>query len=326
MSEAIVKGRAGDRTAPLGARAEGLLDLAKGFAAGAKAASTRRLYRQQWERFAVWCGGHGLEVLPAAPATVALYVSDLATAGRRVAGIELAVVAVSQAHKAAGHASPGSSAPVREVLKGIRRAVGVAPSQKVPICLEELRAMLVALPDNLAGRRDRALLLVGFAGAFRRSELASLDHSDLSFTPDGLEVILRRSKTDQEAAGRKIGIPYGSTPATCPVRVLRGWLHAAGIGGGPVFREVTRHGGVGTGALSGRAVALVVKRAARLVGLDPVRYSGHSLRAGLATAAARAGKSERSIMAQTGHRSERMVRRYIRDASLFTDNAAAGLL
>ncbi len=192
--------------------------------------------------------------------------------------------------------------------------------------VSELKAMLQALPEGLLGVRDRALLLVGFAGAFRRSELVSLDVADLSFTSDGLEVTLKRSKTDQEGQGRRIGIPFGSSPHTCPVRSLRAWLDGAGIADGPVFRDVSRRGRVGAVRLSDKAVARLVKRAARAAGLDPARFSGHSLRAGLATSAAKAGKTERAIMAQTGHKSEKMVRRYIRDASLFAENAAAGLL
>ena len=183
--------------------------------------------------------------------------------------------------------------------------------------------MVAGLPEGLLGIRDRALLLVGFAGAFRRSELVGLDIADLDFNHDGLTVTLRRSKTDQEGEGRKVGLPYGSNPSTCPVRSLQAWIEASAIEAGPVFRSVNRHGRLQPDRLSDKAVALVVKRRAEAAGLDPSRYAGHSLRAGLATAAANAGVSERAIMAQTGHRSVQMVRRYIRDGSLFRENAAA---
>jgi integrase len=173
--------------------------------------------------------------------------------------------------------------------------------------------------------RDRALLLVGFASALRRAELVSLNVEDVTTGPDGLTITLRRSKTDQEGAGRPIGVPFGSSPATCPVRALAAWVAAAGITDGPLFRGVSRHGAL-LGRLSGRGVARVVQRGAASVGLEVANFGGHSLRAGLATAAEKAGKSERAIMAQTGHRSVTMVRRYIRDANLFSDNAAAGLL
>jgi integrase len=183
--------------------------------------------------------------------------------------------------------------------------------------------MVAAAAPGLLGVRDRALLLLGFAGAFRRSELTSLDHEDLEFTPEGLVALLRRSKTDQEAQGRKVGIPYGSNPQTCPVRAVQAWFAASEISTGPIFRRVDRHGKLRAGRLSGYAVALVVKRHAEAAGLDAAKYAGHSLRAGLATSAAIGGASERAIMAQTGHRSVSMVRRYIRDGNLFRENAAA---
>ena len=174
------------------------------------------------------------------------------------------------------------------------------------------------------GKRDRALLLVGFAGAFRRSELVSLDVADVAFDPNGLTIRLRRSKTDQEGEGRKVGLPYGSNLATCPVRALQEWLHVAAITNGALFVGINRHG-TPQGRLSACAVALIVKKVVAAAGLNPDLYAGHSLRAGLATSAAMAGVSERSIMAQTGHKSVMMVRRYIRDGSLFRENAAAGI-
>jgi integrase len=210
-------------------------------------------------------------------------------------------------------------------MKGIRRSLGVAPSQKDPISPAELRAMVQSRPETLQGLRDRALLLVGFAGAFRRSELVSLDVGDVTWGEDGCTATLRRSKTDQEGEGRKVGIPFGSSPEFCPVRTLQAWVEAAGLTVGPLFRPV-KGSTVSAARLSDKAVARLVKRAAEAAGLDPSRVSGHSLRSGLATAAAKAGKSERSIMAQTGHRSAQMVRRYIRDGELFSENAAAGLL
>jgi integrase len=182
--------------------------------------------------------------------------------------------------------------------------------------------MLDKLPATRVGLRDRAVLLLGFAGAFRRSELVSLDVADLEFSSAGLIVTLRKSKTDQKGAGRRIGIPYGSTEGTCPVRAVQAWLETARISDGPVFRPLDRFQRVQTTRLSDKAVALIVKRRAKAVGLDPTRYAGHSLRAGLATSAAAAGASERVIMSQTGHRSADMVRKYIREGSLFTANPA----
>ena len=179
--------------------------------------------------------------------------------------------------------------------------------------------------DGLIGLRDRALILLGFAGAFRRSELVSLTLEDCAFGKDGLTVTLRRSKTDQSGEGRKIGIPYGSNPETCPVRSLQSWLELGAIGGGPVFCSINRHGKIQAGRLSGGDVARIVKKLVERAGLDPSKFAGHSLRAGHATSAAIAGASERSIMNQTGHRSVQMVRRYIRDGSLFRENSAGEL-
>jgi integrase len=185
--------------------------------------------------------------------------------------------------------------------------------------------MLQALPDTLAGCRDRALLLLGFAGGFRRSELAALDVGDVLATDDGLVMKLRRSKTDPEGQGRDVGIPYGSNPSTCPVRALNAWKNAAGTADGPLFRGVDRHGRVGSLRLHKDSVGLIVKRAAQAAGLDPARYAGHSLRAGLATQSYLNGAGELAIMRQTGHRSLQMVRRYIRDGSLFRENPVAKL-
>jgi integrase len=152
-----------------------------------------------------------------------------------------------------------------------------------------------------------------------------LDVEDCAFDKDGLTITLRRSKTDQEGQGRKVGIPYGSNPETCPVRVLQAWMEQAGLTTGPLFRPLNRHGQVKAGRLSGLDVARIVKKLAERAGLDAAKYAGHSLRAGHATSAAIAGASERSIMNQTGHRSVQMVRRYIRDGNLFRDNSAGKL-
>jgi integrase len=187
----------------------------------------------------------------------------------------------------------------------------------------DLRRMIAQLPETLIGVRDRAILLVGFAGAFRRSELVALNHDDVEFTRDGLVISIRRSKTDQEGAGRKIGIPYGSNPATCPVRSLQDWIECGDIKEGPLFRPINRHGQIAGRRLSGEAVAEIVKRYATKAGMNANQFAGHSLRSGLATSSAAAGASERAIMNQTGHRSVMTVRRYIRDGNLFRENAAA---
>lgn len=295
---------------------------ARDFMAQAKAPNTIRAYRNDWRQFTAWCEQHGCPSLPATAETVAIYLTDQADRCR-TSTLQRRIASISQAHQAAGHETPTTAAAVRLVWQGIRRTKGVAQEGKAAAVTADLRRMVATLPDSLLGVRDRALLLVGFAGAFRRSELVGLDRADVAITLEGATITLRRSKTDQEGEGRKVGIPYGSRPDTCPVRALGGWLEAASITDGPLFRSVNRHGQLQPGRLSDRTVALVVKRAAAAAGLEPNRYSGHSLRAGLATSAAAAGASERSIMAQTGHRSAAMVRRYIRDGSLWRENAAA---
>lgn len=283
---------------PMTVELEELAGAARDYIGHAKAQATLRAYRSDWDDFSTWCADQGVPALPATTATVALYLTGLVNAGRKVSTLQRRISAISQAHQAAQH---GKAAAV----------------------IEDIRLMVQQLPASLLGDRDRALLLVGFAGAFRRSELVSLDVADVSLTRDGAIITLRRSKTDQEGQGYKLGIPYGSRPETCPVRAIEQWLASSGIQEGPLFRSVNRHGQLQPGRLSDKAVALVVKRYAEEAGLDPARYSGHSLRAGLATSAAAKGASERAIMAQTRHRSVAMVRRYIRDGSLWRENAAA---
>ena len=302
-----------------------VMEQAQEYARQSRASNTIRAYQSDWGDFEAWCIAHRRRAFPATPETVALYLTRLAEQGRKPSTITRRVSSISQAHQMADRRPPTRSAKVRAVLRGIRRTKGTMPESKAPVLIDDIRAMMAHLPDRLLGTRDRALLLVGFAGGFRRSELVSLDVKDLDFTDDGLAVTLRRSKTDQEAAGRKVGIPYGSSPETCPVRSLKAWLEVSAIDSGPVFRPINRHGQIRPTRLSDKAVALVVKRAAEAAGRDASEFAGHSLRSGLATAAAIGGASERSIMKQTGHRSTVMVRRYIREGSLFRDNAAAKL-
>jgi site-specific recombinase XerD len=297
-------------------------ERAHDYANAAMAINTRRAYRADWRDFAAWCERHRRAALPAVPETVAAYLAALAD-HRKTSTITRRLSAIAQAHKTAGFPSPTGEAAVRQVAAGIRRKHGTHQQGKEAAVTADLRAMVGTLDASLPGLRDRALLLLGFAGAFRRSELVALDVADVTRTRDGLVVRLRRSKTDQEGIGREVGIPYGSTPMTCPVRALEDWLAAAGITAGPLFHPIDRHGNVRPRRLTDQSVALIVKRAALAAGLNPQVYAGHSLRAGLATAAAQAGVAERTIMEQTGHKSLPIVRRYIRRGSLFTENAAA---
>jgi site-specific recombinase XerD len=300
------------------------LEQVREYIRASKAENTLRGYRADWRAFCAWCEGQGLSPLPASPETVAAYIAECA--GRlKVGSIQRRINAIAEAHKAVGLESPTHHAIVTNTMKGIRRTKGTAPTQKAPTLTEDIRAMVDATDAGLIGVRDRALVLLGFAGAFRRSELVSLDIEDCAFGKDGLTVTLRRSKTDELGEGRKIGIPYGSNPETCPVRTVQAWVEQTGIVAGVLFRSINRHGHVQPGRLSDIDVARVVKKLAERAGLDAAKYAGHSLRAGHATSAAIAGASERSIMNQTGHRSVQMVRRYIRDGSLFRGNSAGKL-
>ena len=305
---------------------ERLAEQARVFIEAAKAGNTRRAYRSDWRQFESWCRDQGLASLPAAPETVTLYITALA-ANHKPASLQRMLTSITKAHQAAGLLSPASMqhAAVSETMKGLRRIVGTAQPGKEPLLTADLREMLGCLDSGLIGIRDRALLLVGFAGGFRRSELAALDFADIQQTEDGLVIRVRRSKTDPEAKGVSVALPYGSSAATCPVRSYRAWLVAAGITSGPAFRAVNRHGQVAPGRLNAGSIARLIKRAAAAVGLDPANYAGHSLRAGFATQAFLNGAPELSIMRQTRHKSLNTVRKYIRDRSLFRDNPAAKL-
>ena len=300
------------------------LEQVREFIRASKAENTLRGYQSDWRDFCGWCEKHSLCPLPSLPETVAFYIADCA-GHLKVGSIQRRLNAIAEAHKAVGQESPTHHAIVRNTLKGIRRTLGTAPDQKAPTLTDDIRAMVESTDAGIIGTRDRALILLGFAGAFRRSELVGLNAEDCTFSKDGLTITLRRSKVDQEGIGRRIGIPYGSNPETCPVRNVQAWMEQAGISSGSLFRSINRHGQIQGSRLSGIDVARVVKKLALRAGLDPAKFAGHSLRAGHATSAAIAGASERSIMNQTGHRSVQMVRRYIREGSLFRENSAGKL-
>ena len=300
------------------------IERAREFARASKAENTLRGYRADWREFSEWCRVHDVCPLPAMPESVAGYIAECAER-LKTGSIQRRLNAIAEAHKAAGLDSPTSAGIVKNTMKGIRRIRGTAQTQKAAALTDDIRAMLDVTDAGIIGARDRALILTGFAAAFRRSELVALDVEDCQFSRDGLTITLRRSKVDQDGAGRPIGIPFGANPETCPVRVLQSWIEQASITTGPLFRSINRHGTVQLRRLPDRTVALVVKKLAGRAGLDAAKYAGHSLRSGFATQAAIGGSSERSIMTQTGHRSVQMVRRYIRNGSLFHDNSAGKL-
>ena len=283
------------------------------------APNTRSAYLADLAHFENW-GGR----IPADPETIAAYLAthsdtlSVATLSRRLA-------ALAKVHRSRGMANPVSSELVKSVLRGLRRVKGTAQQQAKALLKEDLILVLDATGEGLRDLRDRAVLLVGFAGGFRRSELVALTCKDIARVRQGMILTLRRSKTDQTGEGRKIGIPLARGP-WCPVTALEEWLARSGIAEGAIFRPIDRHGRIGLEPLSGEAVSLIVKERVRAAGINPAGYSGHSLRSGLATSAARAGIPSWKIRQQTGHASDTTLAPYIRDGELFRENAAGALL
>lgn len=304
------------------ARLEELGERASAYIEGAKAENTRRSYRSDWADFCAWCEKYRRQSMPASPDTVAYYLADRSQ-DLKTSTLQRRLATISEAHKAAGVESPTKHTQVRYVWAGICREKGMAQGHAKPTLTKHIRGMVEHLPDSLLGVRDRALILLGYAGAMRRSELVGLDVTDLAIAEEGLVVMIRKSKTDQVGVGRKIGIPFGENPATCPVRAVQAWIEEGEIDEGPLFRSVNKHGDVSERRLSDQVVADVVKRSLRAAGKNSRNFAAHSLRAGLITQAAIAGVSERAIQDQSGHKSLAVMRRYIRDGSLFRENAAA---
>lgn len=306
-------------------RRSGLLELTRDLATNARSAATRQAYRSDLASFIEWTEAHDLAALPARPETIAAYVAQLHREGRKPSTIDRALTAISQAHKLKGHPSPTTSTLVRETRAGMRRRAGVAQKKARPITLAHLERMIQALDQEPEPRRsrDRALLAIGWAGALRRAEIAALDWSDFREHAEGLILTLRRSKADQEGAGREIGIPFGVT--ICPVRLLATWRAVSRAENGPVFVSSRRGGNVTRDRLSARSVDRIIRQAAETAGYSEV-YSSHGLRAGFATSAAEKGLPDREIMNHTGHRSARVFQGYVRSASVFLRNPLQELL
>lgn len=283
------------------------------------ARNTKRAYASDLAHFKSWGG-----MIPASPNQIAVYIAHYAPTLRR-ATLVRRLAAISKAHRVIGVPSPTSNELVRATINGIGRFHGAAQHQVKALVRDELFQVLDAIGQTAKDARDRALLLIGFAGGFRRSELIGLDVSDLEQVREGVLLTLRRSKTDQQSTGRKIGIPYGRT-RHCPVNAIQKWMEAGVVQEGPIFRSVSRHGAVSESRLSPEAVSLIVKRRVCAVGIRSDDYSGHSLRAGFATSAVQAGVATWKIRAQTGHASDAMLMRYVRRGELFSDNAVGALL
>lgn len=293
--------------------------------AGAHSPATRAAYAKHWRRYVGWCEGRDLAPLPSDPLAVAVFLGERADAGLSISTLTLDLVAISQAHLRAGADSPREDKGLRLAWKGIKRRVGAergrAPNRKAPLLAADVASMVTTEPSTLAGIRNRALLALGFAGAFRRSELVVLELRDVEVVPGrGLRVTVRKSKADQAGEGFTKPIAFGAGDA-CPVRAVRAWLdvlEGASVADGPVFRSVTRWGAVGDRPLAARRVAKVIKAAAVRVGLDPARVSGHSLRAGYVTTQLEEGTAAETIIRTTGHHSTAMIPTYDRRRDVWT--------
>jgi len=286
--------------------------------------STRKSYASNFRVFFEWCQSQGLSALPSSPEVVAMFLAAQASAGVKVSTVSHRIVTINYAHKSAGLESPTSHKIVRDTLKGIRRLHGTTRNKKFPATANHVTTMVSHCPKTLTGLRDKALLLLGFSGAFRRSELVALNVEDLEDVKEGYRVHIRRSKTDQTGEGHTIAIVNGRNLKV--VKEVKEWIKAAGITTGAVFRPITKNGIIKPVALSDRSVANIVKYYAKLAGLDPEIFSGHSLRSGYLTSAAEAGASILKMMEVSRHKKIDELLGYVRSAELFKDHSGKGFL
>ena len=276
-----------------------------------KAHNTLRAYNADYKDFSAFCAKNGLNSLPSEPKIVSIYLTYLSsfskysTLKRRLASIKVV-------HKLKGHYIDTKHPIIIENLMGIKRKMGVKQIAKKPLLINDLKVIINVIDqekNDLKKLQNKALLLVGFAGGFRRSELVSIEYDDLDFVTEGVKIVIKRSKTDQTGQGMIKAIPYFENKTYCPVTSLRNWINFLNIDKGKIFN------------ISDKTVALIIKKYALLAGLDQKKYAGHSLRSGFATSTAETGADERSIMAMTGHKTTQMVRRYINESNLFKNNA-----
>ena len=312
---------------PVGsAPAAGLTDAltsAAGYALSEKADATRRAYRADIRRFSTWCEAVGAIALPATPATVAAYLAALADLRLKVSTISRRAAAITYAHKLASFEPPINES-VKAVMRGIRRKLGTAQKGKAPATAAVVAKLVKHIPDDLSGKRDKALILIGFAAALRRSELVALTLPDVERAPDGIVLHIRQSKTDQDGQGDQIAVPNGRKLR--PVEALYAWLEAAAITHGPIFRRVMKGGGRLGNRLTTQSVALIVKRWAKAARVDSDSLSGHSLRAGFVTSALADGADLFKVMDVTRHREVKTLKAYDRRAKAFRDHAGKGFL
>ena len=290
-----------------------------------KAENTVRAYKSDFNDFGLFCAKNGFKSLPTEPKIVSLYLTHLSTKDSKMSTLKRRLVSIGVIHKLKGHYLDTKHPSIIENIMGIKRRKGSVQKAKKPILISNLKEIINVIDkqkiEKIKKLRDRSIILIGFSGGFRRNEIVSLNYDDLDFVKEGLKITLRRSKTDQFGEGSLKGLPYFDSPEYCPVVSIQNWLNLSEINSGPLFRRFTKGSKLSEKRLTDQTVALLIKEYLELTGIDSKNYSGHSLRSGFATSAAEAGAEERSIMAMTGHKSTEMVRRYIKEANLFKNNA-----
>ncbi len=289
-----------------------------------KANNTLRAYKSDFKDFGAFCAKHGLSSLPSEPKIVSIYLTHLSK-NSKISTIRRRLVSISMVHKLKGHYLDTKHPIITENLLGIKRVKGSIQRGKKPILINHLKSIVNVIDEQkceeIKRLRDRSIILVGFGGGFRRTELISIDYEDLEFVPEGLKISIKRSKTDQFGEGMIKGLPYFKNENYCPVVNLKNWLQISKIKSGPIFRRFSKGLSLTENRLTDQSVVLLIKEYLELAGIENKNFAGHSLRSGFATVAADSGADERSIMAMTGHKSTQMVRRYIREANLFKNNA-----
>tara|TARA_Y100000310_G_scaffold64646_1_gene60124 strand:- start:46 stop:999 length:954 start_codon:yes stop_codon:yes gene_type:complete len=289
-----------------------------------KANNTLRAYKSDFRDFGAFCAKHGFNSLPTEPKIVSLYLTHLSK-NSKISTLRRRLVSISMLHKLKGYYLDTKHPIIIENLMGIKRVKGSIQKGKKPILINHLKLIINAINqqeiDEIKKFRDKSLVLIGFGGGFRRSELISIDHEDLEFVPEGVKITIKRSKTDQFGEGMVKGLPYFSNELYCPVINLKKWLELSNIKSGPIFRRFVKGSVLTKNRLTDQSVVLLIKNYLNLAGIENSNFSGHSLRSGFATVAAESGADERSIMAMTGHKTTQMVRRYIREANIFKNNA-----
>ena len=289
-----------------------------------KANNTLRAYKSDFRDFGAFCAKHGLSSLPSEPKIISLYLTHLSK-NSKISTIRRRLVSISMVHKLKGHYLDIKHPIITENLLGIKRVKGSIQRGKKPLLISHLKSIINVINEQqneeIKKFRDRSIILIGFGGGFRRTELISIDYEDLEFVPEGLKITIRRSKTDQFGEGMIKGLPYFPNEIYCPVTSLKKWLEISKIKSGPIFRRFSKGSLLTENRLTDQSVVLLMKKYLDLAGIENKNFAGHSLRAGFATVAAESGADERSIMAMTGHKTTQMVRRYIREANIFKNNA-----